>query len=138
MVRKGNRKETENEFEEEEDRGVEVCGHADGRIKERLGVKSEHKRLALAKLAYERGLRERDCDGYALEYLRMKRKTVPECEGRELVLYCGKIFVFSGETLVTVYLPPEGYARLIRKETARKKCRARVRTYALDDPAFAA
>ena len=80
---------------------IMICDHANDRLKERTGVKSRYLMSQNASKAFVLGLREENCKGPELKYLRKYKKDSDNGE-RELVLYEDQLWIFEGLTLVTI------------------------------------
>lgn len=90
-----------------------ISDHANERIKERVGLKSQHAKEAYVMRAYYEGLREKDCTGVSLKFIQRRKKG--EYGNRELVLYRDQIFVFQNYALVTVLPVDSAYLKAMNK-----------------------
>ena len=90
-----------------------ITHHANERIKERVGLKSQHAKEAYVMKAYYEGLREEDCSGVSLKLI--QRRKGDEFTNRDLVLYRDQIFVFDGHALVTVLPVDSDYLKIMNK-----------------------
>lgn len=79
---------------------ITISDHANQRIKERIGIKSQRAKQEYVARAYYEGLRENECDGLSLKFILSRKKE--GYENRDLVLYRDQLFVFEDERLVTV------------------------------------
>ena len=98
-----------------------ITDHARGRIKERVGIKSQHEKEAFAMKAYYEGLREDDCTGVSLKLIQSCKKD--EFWYRELVLYRDQIYVFEGQTLITVLSLDSNYLKIMDKNRCKRNKR---------------
>lgn len=104
---------------------IRVCDHANERMKERTGIKSRYLMAQNASKAFALGLRESNCKGAELKYIRSYKKDSVNGE-RELVLYEDQIWVFEGLTLVTILPRDLDFVKKmekIRRKNNRTRCR---------------
>lgn len=85
--------------------------HGAKRIKERVGIS---KKLAdkNSKIAFEKGIKHSDVTGQLKRYfdfLYFKNSTA-----NNIRIYCGKVYIFCNEKLITVFDLPARYSRLVK------------------------
>lgn len=95
-----------------------ITNHANERIKERVGLKSQHAKEAYVMKAYYEGLREKDCSGASLKLIQRRKRD--EFTDRDLVLYRDQIFVFDGHSLVTVLPVDYDYLKIMNKVRCKR------------------
>lgn len=95
-----------------------ITHHANERIKERVGLKSQRAKEAYVMKAYYEGLREKDCSGASLKLIQRSKKE--KYTARELVLYRDQIFVFDGYSLVTVLPVDYDYLKIMNKVRCKR------------------
>jgi hypothetical protein len=96
---------------------MRVTNHAAERMGERMGLNKEAA-ARMAKIAWEKGLCHTDASGKLLvlfDQIYMKYETA-----NNIRVYAQKVFVFSGETLVTV-LPLHLKFRKMAEKLLRRK-----------------
>ena len=104
---------------------ISISKHANERMKERLpGMKSAARRYETACKAFFCGARQDSCRGAEAAYLASCIKQEPEYFCRDLLLYMDRIFVFEGNTLVTVLPCDEKFGRRLQKNRAKSHRRA--------------
>lgn len=95
-----------------------ITNHANERIKERVGIKSQRAKEAYVMKAYYEGLREKDCSGASLKLIQRRKRD--EFTDRDLVLYRDQIFVFDGHSLVTVLPVDYDYLKIMNKARCKR------------------
>ena len=71
------------------------------------------------KLALSRGLRHEEATGALLKY--MTKQYLKKMTANNMRIYCGCLWLFSGETLITCYPIPKRYHNAVRKCLRRRE-----------------
>jgi len=95
-----------------------ITNHAEDRFKERVGLP---KRLAAknAALALERGITHAEATGKLRHYfdkLYMAQETA-----NNIRIYCGNVYIFSYDTLITVFPLPQSLRKIAEKIHREKR-----------------
>jgi hypothetical protein len=93
---------------------IEVTTHAHKRIKLRCGKSMDR----LAQIAFEKGLMHKDVSGSLRSFI----DGLYNYNGtaNNIRIYGDKIFIFSGEILITVYTLPTRFKNAVRKLMQRR------------------
>ena len=92
--------------------------HGDYNTRKRCGI-NKRSVARMKQLALERGIRHNECSGRLLRY--MNERYLKKRMANNMRIYAGHLWLFSGESLITVYPMPSKYHAAVRKCIARRK-----------------
>ena len=96
---------------------IYVTLHAQRRARQRLR-KPSRSALRAAKEAWEHGMRIEETRGFLRDVL--DDKVLRHGKGADLRVYRGSIWIFEGQTLLTVYRVPPSLRRAAEKQERRR------------------
>lgn len=97
---------------------IEITAHGHRRMKQRCGKSMDR----LATIAFERGLCLSETSGSLRRYI--TSLYLFNCTADNIRLYGDKVYIFSGEILITVLDTPREYRETVRRLMEKKKLKS--------------